>query len=1034
MNALTKKQPTSLSDGLLLQILSDIYFHAPLKHPMRSTTSRALQRDAAANGHLVIAAIVNTITESDGAVNELLSEDKVDVVVVVKYVSALIGCFENFEKAIAAIQLYMEPMLRTIGRIIYTIIRSLRDVVHSPAERSQFYIYLHNAIRVVLFAAQKYQANFKDAEVLRPILKLCWMEILEDFMFADLPMDTKVNCAIVKVYYDRFSEQSFGGVGDQILNQYRGLTSMESCATIVLSKKVYLGIAVINTMAEKDILDGSYCLAIRMIVEHLVDVGGTFVMDSGVMMAITRGLMQFSRKTLNNTRKTTLQLSEEDNKQIEWAARRCLDFVWLNVDHCADCVRYAIKDLLKSLLRMGHDQKDMFGQLINDSFAMIKSHNTSSSLTSLLLDNLSQIIRAERIINEVPDIRDRVLYEIVGDCSWSTCYERLMVTNSWEIDFDVWCERWINPLIHIDKLEWKEDQDKMKTIRNLFERALKAKPEAAEFILAKTDISIEIYLFVLWMMRKSGRKLYAPDNYQLSDDVNVIRARLHQTDEVRILAFRILTDCHKLSQKFPVADLLAILDFLKQNCNTQNPTTRQEITTIIKRTMERIECGYLAARKSDPKNNAELLEYYQQFLYDMIQFCCQWCLFDGANFGRRAIGLTTLHRVIETWQTLLFDNHSIYTEQLWMKLQQMLADTYAINANVAIQILSLCKQFYTHPKLLYDLNGLKRLITTVKPQDTMTAAHYIVFASIARSHFHSIYEAVLWCEKILDEGLQIAEKSLIRMARYNSLYGSVFSIRKLLGRVDFAKLTDPNEIAQWRSFFQRMVPRCKQLTDVAAPIVNSSAPEGHLPADLNDRSHLIVGANDDYSHLNHVKVTAQMILVCAWRTVRETALLMGEVALHIPTTTSEVDQGIITIDQLLQIGQHFQLLLAETVHRGAFEQSFVGFSNLCLRFWRSHEPQLHSYPSKLVEIIAAIIAGEKVEDSTYINWDVSKLCVTRRSAGIPFMIQAIVASEVQVCSNTTLTFSMRTFLQIARTGSVQESRTHALNILRALFK
>lgn len=1000
---------------------------------MRSATSRALHRESASNGDHVLNAILATISESDAATNENLSGDSINIAQIIQYVSSLIGCFDNFEKAVAAIQLLANGIFHTIRRILETFMKFVESDKPSPARRTQLFANLHNAIRIVLFATQKSEDKFAGVQALEPICSLCWTQLLENPAFADLPIDTKVNCAIVKVYCVRFSNHT-GDIGDHILNEYQQLIVAETSSSTVISKKVFFGVAIINTMSEKDHLNEKYCAALQVIVEHMIDVGVAHTMDSNVMMTITRGLLQFNRKTLNNIRKSNVRLTDAETTSLQLATKKSLQFVWLNIDHSSDCVRYAVKDLLKSLLRLGYERNDVFEHLISDSFEIIRLNGTNSLLSCSMLDNLSQILRTERIIREIPDIRDSMMKQIFNDCSWSTCYERLMITNSWEIDFDTWCVRWILPLIHIDEVLWSNDHEKTKTIRNLFERALKAKPEAAEFILAKEDISIEIYLFVLWTMRKSGRKLYSPGNYYVSSDPKVDSAKIHQSDEVRILAFRVLTDCHKLSERFSVEDLNSILEFVKYNCNVQSPTTRQEIISIIRRTMERIECGYLAARKLNSEDELDVCESYKTFLHDLIQFCGDWCMLDTANFGRRTTGLKTLHHVIATWQNLFPDNLSIYTEHLWTKLQQMLSDTYEVNRDAATTILSKCHQFYPQPTLLYDLSELKRLITIFRPYDTMAAAQYLVFCSFTKSYFASSYDVVVWCEQLLDDGIHIAQQSLIQMARHNSLYGSVLCIRQLLRRIDFARITDPVQISQWRLFFQRMIPRCKKLTDVAAPIVNSSAPEGHLPVNLNDKSHLNADACEVTSNRDNIKVTAQMILVCAWRAVRETALLLGEIASRIPITLCDEDVGFVTVDQLLKIGKHFQLLLAETMHRGAFEQSFLGFSNLCSRLWRAHETELHSYPMQLAKKIAAIIAGENVDDDIYSDLNVTKLCITRRSAGIPFMIQAIAASEVQVCSNATLAFSMRTFLEIARTGPAQESRTHALNILRALFK
>lgn len=1029
---MTKNEAHPLKSEQLCQILTDIYFHAPLKHPIRSTTSRALQRESVISRDIVINSLLRTLTETDVNLNKSLQSDEIDINGIIQYISSLIGCFENFREAISAIELYLMPLLNTMYRIVDIFMKILQNAEDlSPAKRSKFYANLHNAIRVELFAVQQFQDKIVDANILLPILSQAWLELLDNPVFSDLPIDTKINCGILKVYYDRFFGDIFAP-RDKILTQFRVNASTVSDKTS-LSKELYYGVAIINTIAEKDFADENFCTVVRIVIEHMIEIGKAFVMDSWVMIAITRGLMQFTRRTLNNLRKISSKLSDADEVHLKETSQNCLRFVWLNVHHSAENIRYAIKDLLKSLLRMGHEQYELFGHLIQESFAIAKSSNTSDTLVCILLDMLSQTIRTERILNEIIDIQERVSKNIFKDICWSNCYERLLIINSWEIDFDTWCERWITPLISIDENAWKNDFDRLKIIRNLFERALRTKPEAAEFILKKPNISVEIHLFVLWTMRKSGRKLYAPENYRASADPKVINAKFHQSDEIRILAFRILIECHKTSEKFPIEDLNEILEFFKYNCNAQNPTTRQDINSTIRRAMERIECGYLAAMKVSSLDDLELCTTYKDFLNDLIIFCIDWCLFNGANFGRRSIGMTTLLRATETWQKLLPDDHSIYSEKFWSKLQEMLSDSYVIIKDTANEILLLCHRYYSQQRnLIYNLSDLKKKITTFRPYDTMTAAHYLVFCSFSNTYFRSYYEAVIWCENILDEGLKLAKGSLMQATRHNALYGSLLSIRHLLGRVELTKITDPIEIESWRLFFHRMIPKCKELTDFAAPIVRSSAPEGHLPEDLNDVSHYSSIDNEEYLNGNQIKVTPQMILVCAWRTVRETALLLGEISLYTPVITSSEENGLITVDQLIEAGMHFQQLLAETKHRGAFEQSFLGFSNLCLRLWRSNETKLHSYPMKLVQKIAAVISGERVDDDT--DLDVKKLCATRRSAGIPFMIQGVVTTEVQVCSSAALTFCMNTFLNIAKTGVVEESRTHSLNILRALFR
>jgi thyroid adenoma-associated protein len=79
-------------------------------------------------------------------------------------------------------------------------------------------------------------------------------------------------------------------------------------------------------------------------------------------------------------------------------------------------------------------------------------------------------------------------------------------------------------------------------------------------------------------------------------------------------------------------------------------------------------------------------------------------------------------------------------------------------------------------------------------------------------------------------------------------------------------------------------------------------------------------------------VTAQMVLLCAWRTVKEVSLTLGELSAKAPA--SDTEQYLLSYGQLLQIGEHFTSLLCETKHRGAFEQAYVGFCKLCSWLWK----------------------------------------------------------------------------------------------------
>lgn len=967
-------------------------------------------------------------------VNETIDAAAMPIGPMNDYVASLMGSFENFPEAVAAIELLCVELLNTLNRIIarYLFILLEADGNLSPAKRSEIYIFLHNAIRVVISCVQQFQSKCDDRDVLNPIVEQCWHAIFDSSDFADLPMDTKINCGILKVCYDRLFNDVYAPRESIFAN-----LGISETATLQVTKELCYAVAVINTITEKDFEDPNFYVSLKCVVNRLCEIGRGHTMDSSIIMAVTRALVQMSKKLLTLLRKVgaSKALQLDDELDLARVAAACLKFVWLNVDHSIDSVRYSVKDLLKNILRLGKEQERPFGAIVSEAVAIAKSGDTNEVLVCLLLDYLCQVLSTQRVLIEVANIQSRILANIFRDSCWSACYERLMLNNATEVELDVWCMRWIEPLLHVNESQWKNNFDRLKIIRNLFERALKTRPDAAEYILSRQSISLEIYLFVLWTMRRSGRKTYAPENWKPSSDAKVVYAKIHPSDEMRILAFRTLIECHKTSERFPLSDLTEILEFFRFNCNCQNPSIRQQINTTMKRALVRIECGYVALAKMRTNESEKICSEYRQFVRDLIEFCVEWCLFDGANFSRRTIGLTTLLYAIETWKKLLPHDVTVFTERLYNRLQQTLSDSYVSNKELANSVLRLSVDAYIDAAVTpkYNLESVRAQISSFRPDDSKTAAYFLEYCGFSGIYFSSYYDVVIWCENILDDGLAMATASLLQAARYNPMYGALLCIRHILLQIEFKSIAT-EERDNWRQFFHRIIPKCKQLTDVVAPIVNSSAPEGHLPNDLNDISIYIDG---EKSAVGQIKVTPQIMLVCAWRTVREASLLLGDVALHTPIIPSQCDgpsNGLITVDELLDIGKHFQQLLAETKHRGAFEQAFVGFSKLCVRLWRSNEPQLHLCPMQWIEKLAAIISGEVPVDENSAELDVTKLCATRRSAGIPFMVQALVTSEVQVCSTTALTYCMTNFLAIAQNGPRTESRTHSLNILRALFR
>ncbi|XP_067277498.1 thyroid adenoma-associated protein isoform X2 [Pseudorasbora parva] len=335
---------------------------------------------------------------------------------------------------------------------------------------------------------------------------------------------------------------------------------------------------------------------------------------------------------------------------------------------------------------------------------------------------------------------------------------------------------------------------------------------------------------------------------------------------------------------------------------------------------------------------------------------------------------------------------------------------------------------------------------------------------------------VQWLMICLKEEILKAESSLLQAAASCPLYGRVHCISAVLQQLNTGSLV---LLSQWRAVVSELIGLCYRMSDVVSPVVQSSSPEGLIPMDTEsetsadlqkilqeiqprDTNDFFKSAREldpnETSHNSEQKepentvhkqqicntgggidgeayrVTAQMVLVCCWRTMKEVSMLLGHLCqsmtLYCPLTQPD-SRGVITADQVEGVGKYFREQLLQSRHRGAFELAYVGFVRLTEMLCRSGSVTLQQLPAHWLK---EVLEDVKSSDPS------SKLCATRRSAGIPFYIQALLSSEPKSSSCGLLKMTMRSLTALAMPSNdgVTESSTvpqvHALNILRALYR
>ncbi|XP_049279352.1 thyroid adenoma-associated protein homolog [Anopheles funestus] len=630
--------------------------------------------------------------------------------------------------------------------------------------------------------------------------------------------------------------------------------------------------------------------------------------------------------------------------------------------------------------------------------------------------------------------------------------------------------------------------DVRETLHDLIRKAIRAYPEIAIYMIdSKIGISYGLVLSSLGIARKNG--LF--DTVQSTEGMwknllsytDIRQAMISSDDSTRMSALYLITECHKSTEIFTKQDLECILFFLETNINVQAASLRQKITSCMKSALNRLRSGFLSIiKKSDIDGKSH---YYYEFVKRLHEFCIV-NQFIGANYSRRAISFQILLQLLQISSYIFYDdeNISMWNERQVRILLSALNDSYESNKHYSLKVLSFCpKQFIEqfNDELNYEIT--RTLMISPRPNDSLSAAYYLEYLCFVNSTMDTprlemepatcsvatkVYHCFLWCEEILMQGFRLASHSLLRASRENPMFGALICIRHLLSKLDFKELSRDE---CWRTCITRLISTCDSISKVVSVVTNNSSPEGtflddFVESNLNECTDIEmdeVNALEPYSEINNSsqnttndeaieankpETTPQMILLCSWRTIKEISLILGDIASRSPiidtgsTGMQGENSGLLTCQQILSIGNQFIELLSETKHRGAFEQAYIGFSKICLRLWGSPHTELHQLPMRWIkELINAITGGMSTvatpaitgRDIAEINLD--KLCVTRRSAGIPFIIQALITSELQVSSTKGLQFCMKTLLELCRSNTTSsQTRTHSLNILRSLFR
>ncbi|XP_055912473.1 thyroid adenoma-associated protein homolog [Eupeodes corollae] len=1005
-------------DPGVLRFLTDLYFYTPLKHPVRNQISKLLITAARLEtGGMDENTIVESLADT---MSRLLDDAKASTESSIwnLTVNSLTGCFENFGCGLKALESNVQLVFPFLCSSVQRYLTEL-SVLSSPSVRNEYYLYVHNSIRLILSCTQEFPENLRQNHLdqLKNLNAVCKQVINDD----EIPMDPRTNSGILMAYIAKICSTYESFIHEVKLTKN--------------SNEIVLCVGIVNTFDYHDFTHLSK--DIRDICSKIDDMANANSTVPNILLCAARSLFQISKILLNFDFRTD-EMSE-DTKLI---LRKLLIFAFCYLEHHMDSVRHLCRDLLRNVIALS--KKISFSYLLQKIFDACNSERLSMSMKCIVLLQAVSILGSEDIIKNCKELFSTLFAENLGrDFIVNNLFEGLMAASHKEVDFEAWKDLWITYLLEIAA----KNDARLPDVEVLLVKAVKCEPRIVQHIIEHTnEIPISTKLSALWAVRKSGIKMDNFSEILHGFSKSLLFSILSNCDDTRIMALRLLVETHKTTELLTELECEHILLFLEYNSNCQSPAVRQKTLALLGKALIRCELNLVKVLKDNSSTEKRM---YIKFLMDFIKILVE-NLFQGANFSRRSISLQLLENCVRILVNCELNLDEFLPKNTVQTLTEVISDTYEANKDIAVSILKLiedkkgCRVFEKE-----SIKQIKELLVSVRPADSVTGAYRLeffcnkgspdAFGPFELTSYCPVhYAALRWALNILKDGLRLGKESILLAAKSNPLYGVLFAIKHLLKRLDFQGFS--KDIG-WRILVAEVIVICKELTTVVGPVVNNSSPEGHLPNDFSElpeqfrkgenqakTPRKILSSKGKQKSIDTLKTTPQMVLLCAWRTVKEVSLILGEVVLRSPIQYSKSTENfLVTKEQILEIGEHFKLLLSETKHRGAFEQAYVGFSKLCARLWRVESHDLNILPMTwLRELLTVISKDEQINE---------KICATRRSAGVPFMVQALITAELQVGTTRSLYFCMQQLIQLCgNPDKSTEARSHALNILRALFR
>jgi hypothetical protein len=410
------------------------------------------------------------------------------------------------------------------------------------------------------------------------------------------------------------------------------------------------------------------------------------------------------------------------------------------------------------------------------------------------------------------------------------------------------------------------------------------------------------------------------------------------------------------------------------------------------------------------------------------------CMEKGCLYQRKNIGLNLFHvficsfgveNIFTASRTMV---HSVNDVLLIDELRAVklvvgaLLDSYDVNRQTAFEILTKLSSNVLENLLGYEyLNnfmeiGKSLLLKSLRPGENETGAIIIRSMCCGTSIFNNSTELKTALD-LLDQRLKKAKENLFNSAIHSPLFAAFILIGNLL----------KDDVCLFKEICDDLVDKIKTSISLVLSILSNQSPEGNLPKSFEEIDIALSNCCIQDASTFTRKEKSVFLLNFSWRTVKEACDLFDIII-------DKCDlENVSRRYTLLHIGDLLRSLLTSIRHVGAFSAAYPVYSHLCSRLLEFDE--LYESPASWLK--------ENLNQSLSCS-------ITRRSAGIPYCILAVLTGECKLPirklsaanpSHGLLTYTMNFVIEQIESfcpksifqSNMDIPQVHFYNILRKIF-